>query len=67
MEEKVNIWSKKAEDLTVGETIKVAGVATVVCTVLPLAVYGAIYGVVMWAEKRKMKKLDKEVENLNKV
>jgi len=62
--EKVSMFAKKQTDLTVGESLKIIGIVTVVSMVAPLVIGGAIVGVASLWEKRKMRKLDKELENI---
>lgn len=64
---KVSVWSKKEEDLTMGDQVKVAGVVVAVCTVVPIAVYGTIIGgsylagrVDHWWKSRKSEKTNSE-------
>lgn len=50
---KVSVWSKTDEDLTVGDQVKVAGAVVAVCTATTLAIYGAVYGGAVLADKAK--------------
>jgi hypothetical protein len=53
--ETVSIWKKKADELTVGESMKVGAVAMVITVVAPLAVLLAIGGGAHLYEKFKMR------------
>lgn len=64
---KVSVWSKKEEDLTMGDQVKVAGAVVAVCTAATFAVYGAVFGgsylagrISNWHKSRKFEKTNSE-------
>lgn len=62
-ENETRLFSKKADELTVGESLKISAGATVVVMVIPVAVIGAIAGVESIAAKLKERKLAKANED----
>lgn len=42
MEETTGFWSKKPDDMTVGDHIKFGGAVVAVCTAVPIAIWGGI-------------------------
>ena len=59
MEENTSLWSKKPEELTVSDQLKVAGLVTVATTV---ALYGGLWVVgtaIQLKERRALKKQEK--------
>jgi hypothetical protein len=56
IEESVSVWNKTADELTVGESVKVIGVVTVMTVVTPIAILLAAGGVANLIEKRKARK-----------
>lgn len=61
--ETVSIWRKKQADLTVGDQLKVVGVASVIGIVAPIAIGAVTYGGIVLVEKiqnrwRKRSKLE---------
>lgn len=54
-----SIWNKNANDLTVGETLKISAVVTIGSMVVAAGVIGALAGVekfASWNQSRKAKK-----------
>lgn len=57
-----SIWNKKADDLTVGESVKTVVVVTVICAVVPIAIAAAVEGTGALVRKIKSRKAKKSEE-----
>jgi len=67
MDEEMTLWNKKAEDLTVGDALKINLVVIAAMAVIPVTIYGVGYGIdgiKRWNTNRKIKKFEKQLETV---
>lgn len=63
-ETEVSLWSKKQDELTVGDSVKIAVAVTVITTAASFVIIAAVGGIARLAERRQMHKTAKlEVVN----
>lgn len=60
--EKTSFWTKKQNDLTVGDQLKVIGAASVIGIVAPVAIGAVTYGAIVLWEKVTDRKKNKKLE-----
>jgi hypothetical protein len=64
--EKTSLLSKKQDEITVGDSLKIVTGAALISAAVPLVIYGVVAGVTTVHDKFKARKLAKEtVEILN--
>lgn len=63
--ETAGLLAKKADDLTVGDALKIQGVATIIGIAIPLVIVGGIGAAGAFADWRRARKLAKDAAMLD--